>query len=39
MEVAAELRGQGVVGLVYRLIDHSFITLGRLNTGKRPLPL
>jgi len=24
MEVAAELRGEGAVGLVYRLIDHSF---------------
>jgi len=24
MEVTAELRGEGVVGLVYRLIDHSF---------------
>jgi len=23
MEVAAELRGEGAVGLVYRLIDHS----------------
>jgi len=25
MEVAAELCGEGAVGLVYRLIDHSFI--------------
>jgi len=24
MEVAAELCGEGAVGLVYRLIDHSF---------------
>jgi len=27
MEVTAELRGEGAVGLVYWLIDHSFINL------------